>query len=226
MTPDGGHDARRFEGSDRARGVRTARTYIDVGPSPGRSRSPSTRQDYLLGGRYVSLVVLELLGLLLVVAFVVAAVGSVPFAIGTLLLSWRVAPFSRALRYATLGVGVLVTLVAVAVATVTPEAGVVVALVGGLVGVALWVVPVSVARTVLVWWGVPAERALRDATLALPVALVAALLVAFGDFGRYNVTFLTGVEAALAWTVLALVVFFGPAGVALVFERLFGARAE
>ncbi|WP_224333591.1 hypothetical protein [Haloprofundus halobius] len=43
------------------------------------------------------------------------------------------------------------------------------------------------------------------------MAFVASLFVAFGDFGRYNITFLTGTEAMLAWTALALTVFFGSA---------------
>jgi hypothetical protein len=104
----------------------------------------------------------------------------------------------------------------VGVATIFPEAGVVVVAVAA----ALWGLPLWIARTVQVRQGVDPERALRRATLSLPVALFAALPIVFGDFSRHNVTFRTGLEAAVSWTALALVVVPGPAAVALGLGRL------
>lgn len=161
-------------------------------------------------------------GLLVVFGFLAAAVGSVPLALAAVLLARRVRPFSRALTYAGAGVGVLVVVVAVGVAVISPEAGAIVAVLAAVTGVVLWVVPLFVARTMLAWRGVDAQRALRHATVGLPVALLVSLVVVFGDFSRYNITFLTGSEAAVAWTVLALVVFLGPTAVGLVLVRLRG----
>lgn len=154
-------------------------------------------------------------GLLVVFAFLAAAIGSVPFALSALLLARRVRPFSHALRYAGLGAAALVVVLAVVVAFVSPAAGVVVAVLAAVTGAVLWTVPLLVARAVLMRRGVDTERALRTATLGLPVAFVTSLFVAFGDFGRYNITFLTGTEATLAWTALALTIFVGPTAVGL-----------
>lgn len=160
-------------------------------------------------------------GLLAVFAFFAAVIGSIPLAVAAFVLSRRVRPFSRALVYAGGGVAVCVVVLAVVVATITPEAGVLVATVAVLAAALLWAVPVVVARAVLVRRGLDAQRALRNATVGLPVALVASLVVVFGDFRRYNITFLTGTEAVLAWTAFALVVFLGPTvvGVALAHLR-------
>lgn len=152
-------------------------------------------------------------GLLVVFAFVAAALGSVPLATVAFLLSRRVRPFSRAVLYAGGVVGVVAAALAVVVTVISPAAGLVVALLAVLTAAVLWAVPLLVARAVLVRRGLDSQRALRNATLGLPVALVASLFVVFGDFNRYNITFLTGVEAAVAWTALVLVVFLGPAAV-------------
>jgi len=157
-----------------------------------------------------------------VIGCLVAAAGSVPLALAAPLLSCRVRPFSRAPSLAGGAVAVLVVVPAAVVATITPEAGVVVAVVAAVLGAVVWVVPLLVARWLLVRRNVEPERALRNASVGLPVALLASLLVVFGDFSRYNVTFLTGVEAVLAWTALALVVFLGPAAVGLAVGRLWG----
>lgn len=157
-------------------------------------------------------------GLVVVLGFLAAALGAVPLALAAVLLARRVQPFSRALKYAGSGVAVLVVGFAAVVATVTPEAGVVVAVVAAVLGTVLWVLPLLVARWLLVRRGTDPERALRNATVGLPVALLVSLLVVFGDFTRYNITFLTGIEAFLAWTALALVVCFGPAAVALALD--------
>lgn len=109
---------------------------------------------------------------------------------------------------------------AAGVATTTPEAGIVLATVAAVLGSVLWVVPLLIARWVMVRRGVDPEQALRNALIGLPVALLSSLLLVFGGFNRYNITFLTGVEAVLAWTALALVVFVGPAVVGIVVERV------
>lgn len=158
--------------------------------------------------------------LLVVVGYLAAAVGAVPLALAAFLIARRWRPFARALAYAGAGVGVLLVALSAAVATLTPEAGVTVAAVGAVLGAVLWVLPLAVGRWLLVRQGVDRERALRLVTAGLPVALLASLPLVFGDFTRYNVTFLTGAEAVLAWTALALVVLFGPAAVGLAVERL------
>lgn len=157
-------------------------------------------------------------GLVIVFGFLAAAIGAVPLALTAMLLARRVQPFSRALVYASGGVAALVVGFAVVVATITPEAGVVVAAVAAVLGTVLWGLPLLVARELLVRRGMEPERALRNATVGLPVALFVSLFVVFGDFTRYNITFLDGIEAVLAWTTLALVVGLGPAAVGLVIE--------
>lgn len=159
------------------------------------------------------------IGFVLVFGFLAAALGSVPLGVAAFLLGRRVRPFSRALAYAVGGVAVLVVVLSVAVATITPEAGVVVAATAALTGAVMWVLPLLVARWVLVRRGLDPERALRYATVGLPVALLCSLVVVFGDFRRYNITFLTGTEAVLAWTTLAVVVFLGPALAGLAIAR-------
>lgn len=158
-------------------------------------------------------------GLLVVIGFLLAAVGAVPLALAAFLLSRRVRPFARALGYAGAVIAVLVVALSAAVATFAPGAGGVVATVAAVLGVVLWALPLAVARWVLVRRGIDPERALRLATVGLPVALLASLPLVFGDFTRYNITFLTGVEAVLAWTALALVVLLGPAAVGLAVAR-------
>jgi len=114
----------------------------------------------------------------------------------------------------------LVVVFAGVVATITPEAGVIVAVAAAVLGTVLWVLPLLLARELLVRRGTEPERALRDATVGLPVALFVSLFVVFGDFIRYNITFLDGIEAVLAWTTLALVVVLGPAAVGLAIDRV------
>ncbi|SFK83270.1 hypothetical protein SAMN04487950_1332 [Halogranum rubrum] len=154
-------------------------------------------------------------GLLVVFAFVAAAIGSVPLAVVAFLLAGRVRPFSRAVLYAGGAVGVVAAVLAVVVTIISPAAGLVVAVLAVLTAAVLWAVPLLVARAVLVRRGLDGQRALRNATVGLPVALVASLFVVFGDFRRYNITFLTGTEALVAWTALVLVVFLGPTAVGL-----------
>lgn len=160
-------------------------------------------------------------GFVVVFGFLAAALGSVLLAVATFLLERHVRPFSRALAYAVGGVAVLVVVLSAAVATITPEAGVVVAVTAAIAGVVMWVVPLLAARWVLVRRGLDPERALRYATVGLPVALLCSLVVVFGDFRQYNITFLTGTAAVLAWTTLAVVVLLGPALVGLVLVRFY-----
>lgn len=159
-------------------------------------------------------------GLVVVVGFVVAAVGSVPLAAVSFALARGGRRFSRAVVTAGVGLGTLaIGGTAVVAASVTAGAGLVVVTVGALLGLVLWAVPLVVARRLLVGRGVDPERALREATLGLPVAMLASLAIAFGDFGRYNITFLTGIEAVVAWSALAVVVLLGPAAVGFAIER-------
>jgi hypothetical protein len=160
------------------------------------------------------------IGILVILGFLVAAVGSVALALTAFLLARRVRPFSRALTYAGSGVAFLVLALTVVVTVIAGGAGVVVAVVAAVLGLVLWVVPLLIARWLLIRRGTAPERALRRATAGLPVALLASLPIVFGDFSRYNITFLTGIEAVLAWTALALVVFLGPAAVALAVGRI------
>lgn len=168
-----------------------------------------------------SVVVSPATGLLLVVGFLTAAVGSVPLAVVAVALARR-RPFSAGLVRALAATGVLVAVLAGAVATVTPAAGVAVAVVGAVLGAVLWVVPLAVARWFLVRRGVGSERALRSATLGLPVSMAVAVAIAFGGFGRYNITFSTGLEAVLRWTALVAVVLFGPTVVGAVADATTG----
>jgi hypothetical protein len=95
--------------------------------------------------------------------------------------------------------------------------------VGLLEAVVLVGFPLFVSRQLLGrWTDASADEALEFATLGLPGALVVSALVFFGPGGaaRYNITFLTGVEAAAAWTAFVLVVTVGPAVVGLGIYRL------
>lgn len=159
-------------------------------------------------------------GLVVVVGFLAAAIGAVPLSLVAILLARRVQPFSRALVYAGGGVAALVVGLAVVVVIITPAAGVAVVAVAAVLGTVLWGLPLLVARELLVRRGMDRERALRNATVGLPVSLFVSLFVVFGDFTRYNITFLDGIEAVLAWTTLALVVVLGPAAVGLAIDRV------
>ncbi|SDM44923.1 hypothetical protein SAMN04487949_1701 [Halogranum gelatinilyticum] len=159
-------------------------------------------------------------GLFVIFVFLGAVVGSVLFVAAAFLLERRVRPFSRALTYVGAGVGVLAAALVVAASFLALDVGIVVGvIVVGAAGI-LWVLPFGLARWVLVRRGLDGQRALRYAAVGLPVALVTSLFVVFGDFQRYNITFLTGTEAVVAWTVLALVVFLGPTAVALGVAKL------
>ncbi len=165
----------------------------------------------------------EATGLLVVVGFLAAAVGSVPLAILAVVLA-RHRPFPGALVRALAAAAVVVAVLAGAVATVTPAAGAAVAVVGAALGVVLWVVPLVVARRLLARAAGDPDRALRNATLGLPVSMAVAVALVFGDFGRYNVTFSTGPEAVLRWSALAVVVLLGPTAAGALVGATVGTR--
>jgi hypothetical protein len=161
--------------------------------------------------------VTEATGLLVVVGFLAAAVGSVPLAVLAVVLA-RHRSFAGALIRALAATAVVVAVLAVAVATVTPAAG-------ATLGLVLWVVPLVVARRLLARTAGDPDRALRNATLGLPVSMAVAVALAFGDFGRYNVTFSTGPEAVLRWSALAVVVLLGPTAAGALVGATVGTRA-
>jgi hypothetical protein len=72
--------------------------------------------------------------------------------------------------------------------------------------VVLWAFPLALARWVLVQQGVDADRALRYATVGLPLVVFATLVI-YG--GRYR----PGAEVALAYSAMGLVATFGPTGI-------------
>ncbi|WP_276260791.1 hypothetical protein [Haloglomus litoreum] len=162
-------------------------------------------------------------GLLPVFVFVAAVGLSWPVAIATFVLSLRVRPFGRALRYVAVGVG------AIAVAVALGIAGIAGVEVGGLVLLSLAIaaglfgaVPLVVSRAVLVRSGVGTSRALRLSVAAWPFALLAAfgVFLAPGGVARYNVTFLTGPALYAAVAAIAALVLFGPAVLGLLAARL------
>ena len=85
----------------------------------------------------------------------------------------------------------------------------------------LWGLPLGVAIGLLEHRGIPADRAALLAAGGLPAGLGASFLVflAPGGVYRYNITFLTGPEAWLAWTGFTAAVVLVPVAVALALER-------
>jgi hypothetical protein len=92
----------------------------------------------------------------------------------------------------------------------------------------VWGVPLFVGRSVLVRAaGLDGEGALYYALCGLPVGLLGSLIVAVapGGFGRYNLLFLNGAAALVAWTAFLAVLAFAPALVRLALARR-GRRRE
>jgi hypothetical protein len=85
----------------------------------------------------------------------------------------------------------------------------------------LWGLPLGLAFGLLDRRGVPTERAATLAAAGLPVGLALSFLVFLspGGFYRYNITFLTGPAAWLAWTAFVAAVVLVPAAVAVALER-------
>jgi hypothetical protein len=147
-------------------------------------------------------------------AYLVAVVAAAPLvATAFLLQRLGVRPFRRALvAVATIPlVGLLVLAGWLAVA-VAPLAAVDVSVRAVPVWVGCWAVPLALATLAGRRLGLGPERALRRAAGALPVGLAASLgvFVAPGGAVRYNITFLTGTEAAIWWSAFALTLLFVP----------------
>jgi len=153
-------------------------------------------------------------GLLALVVYVGWVLTSVPLALAVYGLGRWLDDLGLALRYAGAALVGLVLAGTTALALfVDPVAGAVFVGLAAAAGVVLAAFPLYIGRQLLERWTTLApERALEYAVLGWPVALVGSLVVflAPGGLGRYNVTFLTGGVAALAWVVLGLVVTLGP----------------
>jgi hypothetical protein len=144
-------------------------------------------------------------------AFTAATVLTVPVVVLTFLLAlrWR---FSRVLPYVG-GFAVLVFLpVAIGVFGL-PFFGVLIGVCTAAMCLVLWVFPLGLARWVLVQRGFDPERALRYATAGLPVAAFASFFLLYDGDGWYRFLYLTGVEVALLYSVIGLVLILGPTGV-------------
>jgi|GEM_PF-1318981 len=163
---------------------------------------------------------------LLVYYGLVAASPVVAFV--TWALSTRTDYFGDALGSVVAGSVGLVAAGAVGLAVfVDPGAGLTFAGVAVGASLVLAVFPVLIGRQLLGRWTLlDADEALAYATLGWPVTMVASavLFVAPGGLARYNVLFLEGLAAVVAWMSLALIVTLGPAlsglGLYNVVERL------
>lgn len=165
-------------------------------------------------------------GLLAVFAYVGTVVASVPVAVVALLLRRVTTSFREALAYSLGGSFALFTVVAVALAvTVDPGAGGTLFATGVAALVALVAIPLAVGRALVERLaGLDPDRALRWATAGWPVALILSFVVFVAPGGptRYNATFLSGVEAALAGGAIALAVLVGPGLLGTALARAFG----
>lgn len=163
-------------------------------------------------------------GVLALVVYVGWVAGSVPLALALYGLARWLDSVDLALGY----VGAVVVGVVLAGATalalfVGPIAGGIFAVLVLAAGVVLAAFPLYIGRQFLErWTSLPPERALVFAVVGWPVALLASLavFVAPGGPTRYNITFLSGPVAALAWTVMGLVVTLGPGVVGFALVRL------
>ncbi|QLH76138.1 hypothetical protein HZS55_01935 [Halosimplex rubrum] len=142
-------------------------------------------------------------------------VASPVVALAAWALSARRDRFGDALGTVVAGSVGLLAAGAVALAVlVDPGAGLTFGAVAVAAALVLAVFPVLFGRQLLGRWTLlDADEALEYATLGWPVAMVlsAALFVAPGGFARYNVLFLEGLAATVAWLTLVLVVTLGPA---------------
>ena len=80
----------------------------------------------------------------------------------------------------------------------------------------MWTTPLVLARWLLVQRGFDLEPALRYATASVPFVAVVSFYIAFFDFGWFHLRYLTGIEAAIGYSLVGLVVVFGPTGLGLV----------
>ena len=153
-------------------------------------------------------------GLLPVFVYAGAVVLSVPVALVAYALSTRSRTFRGALGWVAAGVTGLVLAGATALAAfVDPTVGLVFAALVAAAGVVLAAFPLYIGRLLVErWTPLGPDAALEYATLGWPVAMVAGFVVflAPGGPARDNLTFLSGPVAAIAWTVMGLVVTLGP----------------
>ena len=84
----------------------------------------------------------------------------------------------------------------------------------------MWTSPLVLARWLLVQRGFDSEPALRYATASVPFVAFASSYIAFVDFDWFYLPYLTGIEAAIGYSVLGLVVVFGPTGLGLVIGHI------
>jgi hypothetical protein len=168
-------------------------------------------------------------GLLAVVVYVGWVVASVPLALAVYGLSRWLDDVGLALRYVGAALVGLVLAGATALALfVDPVAGAVFVGLAAAAGIVLAGFPLYIGRQLLErWTPLEPDLALEYAVLGWPVALVVSLVgfLAPGGLGRYNITFLTGGAAALAWVLLGLVVTLGPGVCGFAMYRLRG-RSE
>lgn len=154
-------------------------------------------------------------GLVNVFVYFATVALSIPVSLVTYALSRRLGSFRDAL--VQVGVGVVAVVLAAATAIglfVALRASALFVLLAGVALAVLGVFPILIGAQVLVRRGpLDSDTALEYATLGWPVALVASLVVFFAPGGpaRYNITFLSGPVAVVAWAVMLLVVTFGPA---------------
>lgn len=168
-------------------------------------------------------------GVLALAVYVGWVAASVPLA----LACYGLTRWLGAVDIATGYVGAVVVGVVLAGATalalfVDPLAGGLFAVLALAAGVVLAAFPLYIGRQLLErWTDLPPDRALVFAVLGWPVALLVSLgvFVAPGGPTRYNITFLSGGKAALAWTVMGLVVTLGPGVVGFGLVRLAGREA-
>ncbi|MFC7141363.1 hypothetical protein ACFQMA_16180 [Halosimplex aquaticum] len=162
-------------------------------------------------------------GLLAVFTYFGFALASPVVALVAWGLSKRRESFRMALGSVMAGSVGLLAAVATALALfVDPGAGLTFALVAAAAALVLAAFPLLIGRQLLDrWTPLGPDEALEYATLGWPVAMVlsAVFFVAPGGLGRYNVLFLSGGAAAVAWLVLAVVVTLGPALAGLGFYR-------
>ncbi|QLH80440.1 hypothetical protein [Halosimplex pelagicum] len=142
-------------------------------------------------------------------------VASPVVAVAAWALSTRRDSFGDALgTVAAVAVGLFAAVATALAAFVDPGAGLIFGVVAVAASLVLAVFPVVFGRQLLDRWTVlDADETLQYATLGWPVAMVtsAALFVAPGGLARYNVLFLEGLAATVAWLTLVLVVTLGPA---------------
>jgi hypothetical protein len=163
-------------------------------------------------------------GFLALLVYVGWVAGSVPLAVAVYALARWLDSVGLAVRYvAAAVVGAVLAGVTALALFVDPVAGGTFAVLALAAGIVLAAFPLYIGRQLLGrWTPLAPDRALVFAVLGWPVALLASLavFVAPGGPTRYNITFLSGGAAALAWTVMGLVVTLGPGVVGYAAYRL------